>query len=179
MNMNIKIGLCYRNWLHEKYLNQILDIVDIIEIMPDITDVEEIKLIKKSCEEKNIDLSIHSLRSNIGSVEGIHKDETDKYFFVNYYCDSVYFSDHMAFSHILGNYLSSVNQLIYNEENIRVVQKNIAQLEHKFSDTPVLIENITQNNLRKDSTMRESDFWHSVFQNLGSNVGIMLDITNM
>ncbi|AGT33555.1 hypothetical protein M493_16715 [Geobacillus genomosp. 3] len=45
----MKIGLCYRDSIHEEFIDELIKYVDFLELMPDITGYKETKRLFKLC----------------------------------------------------------------------------------------------------------------------------------
>jgi uncharacterized protein (UPF0276 family) len=172
----MKIGICYRPYLHKKLLDKFIDKISLIEIMPDIMSVPEMEFIKNICETRNIDMGLHCLRSSLFSPEGPNIELLENYFYVNKYVKSKYFSDHIAYSHINGKYLTSVHAIQYIDRNIQVFENNMEVL-NKYFPEDFSIENITQNVLEKGSSYSESEFIKEITEKTG--VSLLFDLTNM
>lgn len=176
---SIKIGVCYRPVIHKEYIEDLIDYIDVLEITPEILTVEELKFITDLCNEKSVDMTLHCLRSSLFSSEGYEDEEIKNYFFINEYINAKYFSDHIAYSHKHGHYLSTVQAIPYTQKNIDVFKKNILNILNIF-DNNILIENITQREFFKSSEMRESEFIAEVIKQVDNNkVKLLLDVTNM
>lgn len=78
------------------------------------------------------------------SPYGLSEDDVEKYFFVSEYMDAVYFSEHIAFSHIENIYLSSIFPIEDTDINKKIILRNLNKLNTYFEGIPVLVENITQ-----------------------------------
>lgn len=170
----MKVGICYRPTIHSEYIEEIIDEIDILEVMPDVMDIEESKFIKKLAKEKNISIGIHTLKSSIASPYGLSEDDVEKYFFASKYMNAVYFSDHIAFSHIENIYLSTVFPIEYTDINKKIVLRNLNKLNTYFEKIPVLVENITQYKL-VNKNKSEGEF----FKSISKQNDILLDITNL
>lgn len=46
--MAIKIGICYRDSIHEEFIDKLIEYVDFLELMPDITGYKETKRLLKT-----------------------------------------------------------------------------------------------------------------------------------
>lgn len=171
----MKFGICYRPNLHSKFLEDIISNIDLLEIMPEVTSVKEMKKIKKISKLHNISLGLHCLKSSLFSPEGPQLKELEKYFYIFEYLNAIYYSDHIAVSHINGKYLTTVNPIEYNQKYINVFKNNLNSLKDFFAPEDILIENITQNKLI-EAEYSESQFIDKIFNQ--TNISCLLDITN-
>lgn len=172
----MKLGICYRPNLHKKFLSDFIDEISAIEIMPDIMLVKEMENLRDLCQQKNIDIGLHCLKSSLFSPEGPQINELENYYYVYQYLDAKYFSDHIAYSHYKNRYLSSVAPIEYSEKNIEVFKNNFSVLKEYFSNN-FLIENITQYHLFSESEFSESQFIRKITESC--SVDLMFDLTNM
>jgi uncharacterized protein (UPF0276 family) len=168
----MKFGICYRPYLHKKFLENILNEISFIEIMPEVTNIVEMKAIKEFCQIHNIDMGLHCLKSSLFSPEGPQTEMLEHYFYVSEFLNSKYFSDHIAISHVNDVYLTTVQQISYTQENISIFENNLPEIQ-KYFQKNFYIENITQNNLLSNSEMTESQFICQLNQDL------LFDLTNM
>ncbi|MCL2114154.1 MAG: DUF692 domain-containing protein [Streptococcaceae bacterium] len=168
----MKFGICYRPYLHKKFLEKIVEEISFIEIMPEVTNVSEMSEIKYFCQQNNIDMGLHCLKSSLFSPEGPQKEMLEKYFYLSEYLNSKYFSDHIAISHVNDVYLTSVHPIKYTEKNIKVFQNNLSEIQ-KYFPKNFYVENITQNKLLEGSEIAESQFINKLNQDL------LFDLTNI
>lgn len=173
----MKIGLCYRDSIHRDHIQEVSEYIDFVELMPDITNFKETRSLLNLFKEKNVDVGIHCLKSSLGSEEGFHIPSIEQYAFYNAYANSMYFSDHAAYSHIQGTYLSSVNPINFTHNSAQTLASNLNKLGEYFSEE-ILVENITQNTLLKNNTLDEGQFFSEVMNLTGNNVKLMFDVTN-
>jgi|SRR5690625_846009 len=173
----MKVGLCYRDSIHEPYIQDLIKYIDVLELMPDVTRFRETNFLMELCKQNNVDIGIHCLRSSLGSKEGFFVPAIEQYAIYNEYVNSIYYSDHAAFSHLHGKYLSSVNAIDFSNKSAQLMANNINNLSTYFS-TDILIENITQNNLSKNNRISESAFFRKVMELTNSKAKIMFDVTN-
>ncbi|EIT86024.1 hypothetical protein A374_06881 [Fictibacillus macauensis ZFHKF-1] len=173
----MKIGLCYRDFIHEEWIEGIFPHIDFIEIMPDITDVKTMKKLVELSNYHKVSIGIHSLKSSLGSKEGVHTPSLNKYFFQHHYCNAEYFSDHAAFSHLQGKYLSTVFPISYSKKSVEILAKNLETVKEYFPDL-ILVENITQNQLSSDNELTEAQFFKTLMDVTSKEIKLMFDVTN-
>jgi uncharacterized protein (UPF0276 family) len=173
----MKIGICYRPYLHKKFLKEIIDKISFIELMPDIMTVSETNFIKDICYSKKIDMGLHCLRSSLFSPEGPQMDKVENYYYFSEYIHSKYFSDHIAYSSYRERYLTSVQPIRYNDKNLFVFQNNMTELR-KYFPKNFSIENITQNTLFSESIYSESTFIRKLTEQQ-EDITLLFDLTNM
>lgn len=173
----MKIGLCYRDSIHEEFIDELIKYVDFLELMPDITGYKETKRLFKLCKENNVDIGIHCLRSSLGSKEGIYRPAIEQYAFYSDYVNAKYYSDHVAYSHINGIYLSKVFPIEYTVENVQIMRRNLEIISSFFSN-PILIENITQNKLSNKNVLSEGRFFKELLKDVNPRIKILFDVTN-
>ncbi|MDW5470298.1 multinuclear nonheme iron-dependent oxidase [Staphylococcus equorum] len=167
----MKVGLCYRENIHGKWIEDIIPHIDFLELMPDTLDIDTAIKLKNICIKNNIPIGIHTLKGSLGSLEGPNFNALKNYFYTHEYFESEYFSDHVAFSHINGQYLSSVFPIDYNEDNINTLSENLKCISPYFNK--ILIENITQNKLSPNYLLLERDF------NVNSSYQTLQDIEKL
>lgn len=173
----MKIGLCYRDFIHEEWIEEIIPHLDFIEVMPDITDAKALERLVNLSKQHNISMGIHTLKSSFGSKEGVHIPSLNNYYFQHHYCNAEYFSDHAAFSHIQGRYLSSVFPIPYSKKSAEVLSENLKKVREYFPDL-ILVENITQNQLNLDDELTESLFFKTLMELTPEEIKLMFDVTN-
>ncbi|MDQ0414898.1 multinuclear nonheme iron-dependent oxidase [Mesobacillus stamsii] len=173
----MKVGLCYRDFIHGEWIEEIFPNIDFIEIMPDITNVKTMNKLVELSKSHEVEIGFHCLKSSLGSKEGIHIPSLENYYYQYKYCNADYFSDHVAFSHIQGRYLSTVNAIPYSNEYVDILVNNLESLQGYFENL-ILIENITQNELNKENQFSEGRFFSEVMKKTPGNVKVMFDITN-
>ncbi|ELK21241.1 hypothetical protein, DUF692 family [Anoxybacillus flavithermus TNO-09.006] len=173
----MKIGICYRDSIHEDLINEIIEYVDFIELMPDITGYKETKRLLEICKDKNIGIGIHCLRSSLGSKEGIYRSAIEQYAFYSDYVEAEYYSDHVAYSHMHGVYLSKVFPIEYDVENVLIMRRNLEIILSFFSNQ-ILVENITQNKLSNNDQLNEGRFFSELLKDANPRIKILFDVTN-
>lgn len=176
--MKTKVGVCYRPWLHNEFIEDLAPLVDAFEIMPDATGLTDLKRIKAVADANNLPLATHCLRSSLAQPDGYQHENTKNYFLCDRFLNSRYYSDHLAFSYYQDTYLSSVQAIAYTQNNLEITAGNITNLAQKF-DGPVLIENIVQNGINPANEMTESQFFNELMQRTPDNVKLLFDLTNM
>ncbi|KIQ95317.1 hypothetical protein LH47_00571 [Anoxybacillus thermarum] len=177
MSIVIKIGICYRDSIHEEFIDKLIEYVDFLELMPDITGYKETKRLLKICKDKNIDIGIHCLKSSLGSKEGIYRPAIEQYAFYSEYVEAAYYSDHVAYSHMHDVYLSKVFPVEYDMENILIMRRNL-EIVSSFFSNQILLENITQNKLSNKGQLNEGRFFRELLKNANSRIKILFDVTN-
>ena len=173
----MKIGLCYRDFIHEEWIDEIFPNIDFIEIMPDITSIETMNRLIDLSEKHEVEIGFHSLKSSLGSPEGVHVPSIDRYYYQYKYCKAKYFSDHVAFSHIQGKYLSTVKAIPYTKKSIDVLTENLKFMQKVYTDL-ILLENITQDKIEETNQFTEGEFFSNLMKNTDDKIKVMFDVTN-
>lgn len=173
-----KLGICYRPWLHDKCFDKIIDKIEAIEVMPDVTDWKHLLKIKNISKERNISLTTHCLKSSLAQNEGYQKENLKNYLLENEFLDSMYYSDHAAFSYYEDKYLSTVQPISFNEKNLEILSNSLNEISNNFK-REILIENIVNKNLKKENTMTESTFFNKLMKRTTKKVKLLFDLTNM
>lgn len=173
-----KVGICYRPWLHNDFLNKIAENVDSIEVMPDATQLEDIRQIKNIATQHNLSIATHCLRSSLAQVCGYQSENIKNYFLCNEFLNSCYYSDHLAYSYIGDTYLSTVQPIKFTYKNLKLVANNLEKLSKNIPGK-ILIENIVQDTLFKENELTEAEFFNELMKCTPRNVRLLFDLTNM
>lgn len=173
----MKIGLCYRDHIHETHITEIINHIDFLELMPDITNFKETKFLIDLCSKNQVAIGIHCLKSSLGSKEGLFLPSIEQYAIYNEFVESLYFSDHAALTHIQGKYLSSVYPIDFSIESAEIIANNIEILSSYFQNY-IMVENITQNTLSDTNKISEGQFFKKIMELTNPKTKVMFDVTN-
>ncbi|MDR3240920.1 MAG: DUF692 domain-containing protein [Lactobacillaceae bacterium] len=171
----MKIGISYRPTLHREIIDKVVDMVDVIEVMPDIMSTDELIALNKYSKE--VSFGLHSLRTSLGSSEGVQTENDRYYYLTGKFFETEYYSDHIAYSYLDNRYLTTVKNIEYNNSTLKVVINNLREINKHYKSGEYLIENVVNHSKMLESTMSESDFFKRVCDDL-PNIGVLFDLTN-
>jgi uncharacterized protein (UPF0276 family) len=170
------VGLGLRRPLLEDTLAA-TDLLDWLEFTPENymgRGGKSLRLLR--CAEDRYPLISHGVSLSLGSVDPISEaylaDLSDLFAWTN----PAWFSDHLCFSSVDGNYFNDLMPLPRTRETVRHVASRIKSLQDRFQ-RPVLIENISQYLNAPCDEMPDATFIAAILEQ--ADCGLLLDVNNV
>jgi len=118
----------------------------------------------------------HGVSLSIGSIDALDMAYLKKLKTLLDKLNPPWFSDHICWTKIHGNYLHNLMPLPYTEETVQFVSKKIKQVQD-YIERPFIFENVSSYVEFEGSQMQEWDFVKAVATT--ADCGILLDINNV
>ncbi len=121
-------------------------------------------------------LSLHAVGLSLGSVEGVDRNHLERLEVLVRRLAPALVSDHLSWSVSGGRYLPDLLPLPYTEEALRVVSRNVQQVQDALGRT-ILVENPSTYLQFSGSAMAEADFLAALARHSGC--GVLFDVNNV
>jgi uncharacterized protein (UPF0276 family) len=118
----------------------------------------------------------HGVNLSIGSCDPLNEDYIAKLDALLDRIKAPWFSDHLCFTSIGGNYFHDLIALPFSNEAVEHVAKRVGQLKKKIK-RPFLLENPSYYVKMPGAQMEESEFINQVLER--ADCGFMLDVNNV
>ncbi|MDJ0625836.1 MAG: DUF692 domain-containing protein [Candidatus Caenarcaniphilales bacterium] len=118
----------------------------------------------------------HGVSLSIGSIDEFNEDYLAKLEELFEEFNPPWFSDHLCFSSVLGNYSNDLIPLPRTQETIEHIVKRIKFLQDRFQK-PILIENISFYMDYPESHLDDSEFISVILEK--ADCGFLLDVNNV
>lgn len=170
------VGLGLRRPLLEETLVA-TDLIDWLEFTPEnfMGRGGQSRQMLEQAKEK-FPLVSHGVSLSIGSLDPFNEaylQELDELFA---WAKPAWFSDHLCFSSIGGDYFNDLLPLPRTRETVTHVGNRIKTLQDRFQ-RPVLIENISQYLNSPDDDMDDAEFVSRILET--ADAGLLLDVNNV
>jgi uncharacterized protein (UPF0276 family) len=139
--------------------------------MADAASLAELELIGA-----NYPLSLHAVGLSLGSAEGVDGAHLERLRELVRRLRPGLVSDHLSWSASAGRYLPDLLPLPYTEEALRVVCRNVEQVQQVLGRT-ILVENPSTYLQFADSVIPEAEFLAAVARVTGC--GVLFDVNNV
>ncbi|MGE0199438.1 MAG: DUF692 domain-containing protein [Candidatus Melainabacteria bacterium] len=169
------VGLGLRKRLLEDTLAA-MDVIDWVECTPE----NHMGLGGKSLQNLQRAAQIypvvsHGVSLSLGSISPLNANYLAELEALFDWLDPPWFSDHLCFSEVDGEYFNDLIPLPRTPETVQHVAGRIKQLQDRFQ-RPFLIENISQYLEFEEDSLRESDFLAAILET--ADCGLLLDVNN-
>jgi uncharacterized protein (UPF0276 family) len=118
----------------------------------------------------------HGVNLSIGSCDSLNHQYLEALKSLLHYIKAPWFSDHLCFSSVAGNYLHDLLPLPLNEEALKLVVERAIYVQDYFQ-RPFLLENISYYMTPPGSTIEEVEFLTSALEL--ADCGLLLDVNNV
>lgn len=118
----------------------------------------------------------HGVNLSIGSLDPLNADYIDKLNTLLERVKAPWYSDHLCFTSIGGDYFHDLLALPFSEEAADHVTKRVKQLQKKIK-RPFLLENPSYYVRMPGAQMDEAAFFNRVLE--GADCGLLLDVNNV
>jgi uncharacterized protein (UPF0276 family) len=157
------------------FLNK--DKIDFVEIIADhYIDVPDAKMRELDLLMENFTVIPHAINLSLGTVEGLDMDYVHKLAALIQKIKPPYWSEHIAYTQAHGYDIGHLAPVIYNEEFLEILQKNIAIVKEEIR-FPFILENITYHIELPGKNIDDADFLNRICDLTAC--GLLLDITNL
>lgn len=157
------------------FLNK--DKIDFVEIIADhYIDVPDAKMRELDLLMENFTVIPHAINLSLGTVEGLDMTYVHKLAALIQKIKPPYWSEHIAYTQAHGYDIGHLAPVIYNEEFLKILQKNIAIVKEAIR-FPFILENITYHIELPGKNIDDADFLNRICDLTGC--GLLLDITNL
>lgn len=170
------VGIGYRSpFQSELFFNQ--NKIGFLEIVAEhFLDVSKEKIKLLEVLREHFVIVPHGLNLSLGSAEGLDISYVKKLTDLANFLESPWFSEHICFTRAGGIDIGHLSTMPFIKESADVIAKNI-DIVRKYTNIPIILENITYMHTIPFSNMTESDFISLVLEK--SDCGMLLDITNL
>ncbi|HEV7431856.1 MAG TPA: DUF692 domain-containing protein [Steroidobacteraceae bacterium] len=124
----------------------------------------------------NYPLSLHAVGLSLGSAEGVNQAHLERLRRLVRQLRPGLVSDHLSWSASSGHYLPDLLPLPYTEEALRIVRRNVEQVQEVLGRT-ILVENPSTYLQFSASAIPEAEFLAAVAQATGC--GVLFDVNNV
>lgn len=157
------------------FLNK--DKIDFVEIIADhYIDVPEAKLRELDLLLENFTVIPHAINLSLGTVEGPYRNYVRKLAALIRKIKPPYWSEHIAYTQAHGYDIGHLAPIVYSEEFLEILQRNIAAVQSEIS-CPLILENITYHIELPGKDIEDADFLNRICELTAC--GLLLDITNL
>jgi uncharacterized protein (UPF0276 family) len=118
----------------------------------------------------------HGVNLSIGSVDSLNEEYVDRLKTVLERTRALWYSDHLCFTSVGGEYFHDLLPLPFSNEAADHVVARVKQLKKKIS-LPFLLENPSYYVKMPGGEMPEAEFFHKVLE--GADCGMLLDVNNV
>jgi uncharacterized protein (UPF0276 family) len=118
----------------------------------------------------------HGVNLSIGSLDPLNEDYIDRLKTVLERTRAAWYSDHLCFTSVGGEYFHDLLPLPFSHEAADHVITRVKQLKKKI-DRPFLLENPSYYVQMPGAQMSEADFFNKVLE--GADCGMLLDVNNV
>lgn len=151
--------------------------VDFLEITADhYLDAAPEKLRELDLLADHFTLIPHALNLSLGSAEGLDTAYLDKLARLVNRLAPPWWSEHVSFTRAGGVDIGHLTPTPFNEESVRVLERNVAAARARIS-APLILENITYMLEVPGASMGEAEFLAETLERTGC--GLLLDVTNL
>lgn len=151
--------------------------VDFLEITADhYLDAAPEKMRELELLAEHFTLVPHALNLSLGSAEGLDRVYLDKLARLINRLSPPWWSEHVSFTRAGGVDIGHLTPTPFNDESLRVLERNVAEARAKI-DAPLVLENITYMLEVPGGSMREAEFLAETLERTGC--GLLLDVTNL
>ena len=170
------VGLGFRSELKASiFMNS--NQIDFLEIIADhFLDPTYLKEEELELLNQEFVLIPHGLNLSLGSAEGIDSLYLEKLAKLIEKIQPPYWSEHIAFTQASGIQIGHLAPLPFHRETIRILCKNIEEVQKRIS-VPLILENITYTLDLPYHEMSEAQFLTEVLER--THCGLLLDVTNL
>jgi uncharacterized protein (UPF0276 family) len=170
------VGIGYRNaFQSDLFLNQ--NKIGFLEIVAEhFLDANKEKIKQLELLREHFTIVPHGLNLSLGSAEGLDYSYVKKFTDLANFLESPWFSEHICFSRSGGIDIGHLSPLPFIKESAEVIARNVEQVQ-KYTNIPLILENITYMHTIPFSNLSESEFISLVLDK--SDCGMLLDITNL
>ena len=125
---------------------------------------------------ENFTVIPHAINLSLGTVGGPDMGYVRKLGALIQKIKPPYWSEHIAYTQAHGYDIGHLAPIVYSEEFLRILQKNIAMVQSEIP-CPLILENITYHIELPGKDMEDADFLNSICELTAC--GLLLDITNL
>jgi len=118
----------------------------------------------------------HGVNLSIGSVDPLNEEYLDRLKTVLERTKALWYSDHLCFTSIGGEYFHDLLPLPFSHEAAEHVVRRVKQLKQRIA-LPFLLENPSYYVPAPGAQMSEADFFNLVLE--GADCGLLLDVNNV
>lgn len=170
------IGLGFRRELETETLES-FNLIDWLEIVPEnymnIGGSAKTRLTKAL---EKYPIVTHGVNLSIGSTDELNKDYLKELKALLDFIDAPWFSDHLCFTSVEGNYMHDLLPLPQSREAIYHVCERIKRVQD-YIERPLLLENISYYMEVPNCEIEESQFLATVLEQ--ADCGLLLDVNNV
>jgi uncharacterized protein len=174
--------------LKDTYFKEILNHSETVDLAEQIDWLEMIPenymakgghstYILDSLMEAGFSMASHGVNLSLGSVDDLNTaylEDLDNLFQA---VQPIWFSDHLSFSSVNGQYFNDLMPLPFSQEAISICVNKIKIIKSKFP-YPFLIENISYySHFTAEHFLEEAEFLTSILQQ--ADCGLLLDVNNV
>jgi uncharacterized protein (UPF0276 family) len=124
----------------------------------------------------NVPLSLHAVGLSLGSAQGVDAAQIERLRRLAQQLEPSLVSDHLSWSIAVGQYLPDLLPLPYTDEALRIVCRNVTQVQEALG-RQILVENPSTYLQFAASTMSEAEFLATVAKRTGC--GVLFDVNNI
>lgn len=147
-----------------------------LEVHPENYMADESALAELELIGANYPLSLHAVGLSLGSAEGVDRAHLDRLRRLVQRLRPGLVSDHLSWSASGGRYLPDLLPLPYTEEALRVVCRNVEQVQAVLG-RKILVENPSTYLQFSASVIPEAEFLAAVARDTGC--GVLFDVNNV
>ncbi|HVO32551.1 MAG TPA: DUF692 domain-containing protein [Elusimicrobiota bacterium] len=118
----------------------------------------------------------HGVNLSIGSCDPLNEEYVDRLKTLLEQTKALWFSDHLCFTSVGGDYVHDLLALPFSQEAVDHVAKRVAQLKRQIH-LPFLLENISYYVAMPGAEMDEAEFIRRVLET--ADCGMLLDVNNV
>ena len=133
--------------------------------------------ILKTLVEQDFPMASHGVGLSLGSVDPLNTEYIDSLQQLFELVQPVWFSDHLSFSSVNGQYFNDLMPLPFTQEAVEVCVEKIKTIQQQLH-VPFLIENISYyTHVPVPNAFTEAEFITQVVEK--ANCGLLLDVNNV
>lgn len=118
----------------------------------------------------------HGVSLSIGSLDAFNESYLRELAEIFAWTRPAWFSDHLCFSSINGQYFNDLLPLPRTRETVTHISDRVKQLQDRF-EQPILIENISQYLNAPSDALTDADFITAILEE--ADCGLLLDVNNV
>ncbi len=147
-----------------------------LEVHPENYMADEPALAELEEVRASYPLSLHAIGLSLGSVEGVDRSHLQRLRRLVHRLKPALVSDHLSWSMSGGQFLPDLLPLPYTEEALRVVCRNVEQVQEVLG-RKILVENPSTYLQFAASAIPEAEFLAAVAR--GTGCGVLFDVNNV